>query len=314
MEWWEVQLDCTASTADTVASVLQELPEVQGVLYEGYVADGPLHPEYGEWFAQGLSQNAGDGVSLKIYLPGWLTRDEVRAKLADRLILLVSLGVPENTVTPQFKRLDESSWAQVWEVEFQPIPIGQNLIIAPTNLRDRFVETDRHPIFLDPGRAFGTGSHPTTQLCLELLEPRITSAAKVLDVGCGTGVLSIAAVKLGAGEVTAVDIDPVAVQVTSENATANGVEEEIHISQSDLLASVATTTYDVVMANILRDVVILLSGAVADRMTPEGVFIASGFLEKDVETVSDALNLSGLHVDTVAVKDEWAAILAVRQR
>ncbi|QQE77344.1 50S ribosomal protein L11 methyltransferase [Alicyclobacillus sp. SO9] len=312
MQWWEVSVKCLPQDAETVAALLMEWPEVQGVFYDGYISGGPLHPEYGEWFSEELQNQDAAETRVKVYLPNWVTEVQIEQRLTNMVASAETAEAEISALSWTYMLVDESAWQSVWQQDFSAIPVGQQLIVVPKWDRDKPVPAERRPIYLEPGRAFGTGVHATTQLCMELLEEIVEPQKKVLDVGCGTGVLSIAALRLGATDVMAVDVDPVAVHVTTQNAADNGVAEELKVQQSDLLKELQPDTYDVVVANILRDIVVSLTPAVARQLAPGGQFVMSGFLERDVPVVQAALGAVHLELTKVLERDGWVAGLAVK--
>ena len=183
---------------------------------------------------------------------------------------------------------DEMDWRNNWKQFFFPIPVGEKLLIRPS-WRDEYDPGDRKVISIDPGMAFGTGNHETTRLCLKCLERYVSEGHKVLDVGCGSGILSIASVLLGADSAFGVDIDPTAVRTADENAEMNNVESKCEFVAGNLTDKVSGT-YNIVVANIVADAIIMLSKDVKDFMTDESVYIMSGIIDSrkgDVLTAID---------------------------
>lgn len=207
----------------------------------------------------------------------------------------------------------DRDWQAEWKATIEPVPAGSFLIV-PTWLADDHEPAEgERTIVLDPGRAFGSGHHATTTQCLELLEQvdraRGLRGATVIDVGTGTGILAIGAAMLGAGQVLAVDVDPDAVEVTAENATANGVELDARVGSADLVDD----TYDVVLANLITDTIVALAGDLAARVKPGGVLIASGIADERRDRAIDALVAAGMHAPyDLRSRDGWTA-LAMRR-
>ena len=198
--------------------------------------------------------------------------------------------------------------------------MGQRVYIVPDWLRDQPVPRGRTPVYLDPGLTFGTGSHASTQLCLGLLEKRVRPGDAVLDLGCGSGILSIAALNLGAGRAAGVDIDPKSADVAYENAALNGIGKDVyHVQAGDVLSDKALVAelaqagpYQVVLANIVSDVIIPLSAFVQALMAPGGVFLCSGIIDTRADEVRGAIERNGLRVVEALERDGWAAYAAVR--
>lgn len=199
------------------------------------------------------------------------------------------------------RTVEEADWANAWKAFYKPIRVGRHLVVTPPWETPDLSAGDI-PLVIDPGMAFGTGSHPTTQLCLASLEDYLQPGMQVADIGTGSGILAIAAAKLGAAEVTATDIDPLAVQIAAENITANGVLA--HTQEA-----LPTGTYDLVVANILADVIIGLSDTLAALTAPGGLLIASGIIdtrEADVRIAVEAVGFAPLETRRQA---EWVALI-----
>lgn len=214
--------------------------------------------------------------------------------------------------------LTENDWAYSWQKYYKPLPVGERLYVVPQWERGNEVPPGRVPLYLNPGLTFGTGSHASTQLCLEGVEAHTVPGAAVLDLGCGSGILSIAALVLGADLAVAVDIDPKAVDVAYENAALNGVGRDRYtvragdvLSDAVLLAELGQRRYDLVLANIVADVIIPLSAHVPGLMAQGGVFLCSGIIDARAREVEAALKRNGLTVVKKREKNGWAALEAV---
>ena len=220
----------------------------------------------------------------------------------------------EYTVTP----LTDSDWAYSWQKYYKPLPVGQRLYVVPQWEREEPVPAGRVPLYLNPGLTFGTGSHASTQLCLEGVEEHTVPGLPVLDLGCGSGILSIAALVLGASQAAAVDIDPKAVDVAYENAALNGIGKDRYlvragdvISDAALVRELAQTRYHLVLANIVADVIIPLSARVPELLDRDGLFLCSGIIDTRAQEVADALARNGLRVTRRREKNGWVALEAV---
>ena len=220
----------------------------------------------------------------------------------------------EYTVTP----LTDSDWAYSWQKYYKPLPVGQRLYVVPQWEREEPVPAGRVPLYLNPGLTFGTGSHASTQLCLEGVEEHTAPGLPVLDLGCGSGILSIAALVLGASQASAVDIDPKAVDVAYENAALNGIGKDRYlvragdvISDAALVRELAQTRYHLVLANIVADVIIPLSARVPELLDRDGLFLCSGIIDTRAQEVADALARNGLRVTRRREKNGWVALEAV---
>ena len=219
----------------------------------------------------------------------------------------------EYTATP----LADNDWAYSWQKYYKPLEIGKRLYVVPQWLREEPVPEGRVPFYLNPGLTFGTGSHASTQLCLEGVEEHTVPGRDVLDLGCGSGILSIAALCLGAKSAIAVDIDPKAVGVAYENAALNGIGEDRYtvragnvLSDRSLAAELARKRYHLVLANIVADVIIPLAPQVPGLLEEDGVFLCSGIIDTRAREVEEALKRAGLTVTKKREKNGWAALEA----
>jgi ribosomal protein L11 methyltransferase len=209
--------------------------------------------------------------------------------------------------------VQEADWADSWKAYFPVMRIGRRLVIRPTWRRHRRAPDDV-VLALDPGMAFGTGLHPTTRLCLagvEALADRgVLDAARVLDVGCGSGILAIAALKLGAASALGVDTDPIAIEATTANALRNALARRIRAREGSLPSGEAP--FDVVLANLIAGVLVPLAGPLRDELRPDGTLLASGiFIDREAE-VRGAFEAAGLHVTGRSDEGEWVALEATR--
>jgi ribosomal protein L11 methyltransferase len=207
----------------------------------------------------------------------------------------------------------EEDWADAWKAYFPVLRIGRRLVIRPTWRRHRR-RPDDVVIAMDPGMAFGTGLHPTTRLCLAALEPLADDGtladARVLDVGCGSGVLAIAAVRLGAASALGVDIDPIAIEATAANAGRNRLRRRVRARLGSLPSG--EPAFDVVLANLIAGVLVPLATPLRDELRPSGTLIASGiFIDREAE-VRAAFDAAGLAVRDRSAEGDWVALRAVR--
>ena len=224
---------------------------------------------------------------------------------------------PENLPTVDAAKaaisVDEEDWANNWKKYYKPLEIGSRLLVLPS--WEPKPETNRIVLKLDPGMAFGTGAHHTTRMCLEFLEKTVKPGDTMLDLGCGSGILSIAARLLGAVDAKAVDIDPIAESIAYENAEMNGIGKEHYevlignvLSDTRLQKKIAGQ-YPVVAANIVADVIIALAPIARPLVAPGGVFLVSGIIDERVDEVVKALNDSGFTVSEHSLAEGWNAFL-----
>ena len=213
--------------------------------------------------------------------------------------------------------LGDNDWAHSWQKYYKPMPVGERIYIVPEWERDKAVPEGKTPLYLNPGLTFGTGSHASTQLCLMGLEEYTMPGKPVLDLGCGSGILSIASLVLGASSAVAVDIDPKAVDVAYENAALNGIGKDRYrvlagnvITDESLVRELAKEKYPLVLANIVADVIISLSTRAGEFLTEDGVFLCSGIIDTRADEVQAALEQNGLQVFQRREQNGWVSLAA----
>jgi len=307
LNWLEVSLTVSGELAEAVADVLARFAP-NGVTTEQAVD-----------FVNEEDEGTPVGpITVRAYLPADEKIEETRQKLEESLYYL---GMIQPVPAPTFTPVADQNWMEAWKANYRPIPIGKRLIIVPAWLDSP--DDSRIPIKIDPGMAFGTGTHPTTQLCLEFIEEIIEDQTLIadrrpltaIDIGCGSGILSIAALKLGAHFALGMDIDEAAVRASRENAQANGVPDEKFALGVGSVAEVLAGRYSVlnaplVLANILAPVLIrLFDGGLADLITPGGFIVLSGILQEQVESVITAARGKGLELAAKKQMGDWAALL-----
>ncbi|MGE5073316.1 MAG: 50S ribosomal protein L11 methyltransferase [Anaerolineae bacterium] len=305
MNWLEVSLTVNGELAEAVADVLARF------------APNGVMTEQGVKFVDAEDEGTAAGpITVRAYLPVDEQLEERRQKLEEALYYL---GRIQPLPAPAFKPIADQNWMEAWKQHYRPIPIGRRLLILPAWLESP--EPERIAIRIDPGMAFGTGTHPTTQLCLELMEQTVEdrgsglrrSAWRVIDVGCGSGILSIAAIKLGAAEALGVDIDPESIKNSREDAATNGIGGELVLgvgSVSEVLAgNFPWRSAPLVLANILAPVIIrLFDAGLADVLEPGGAIILSGILQEQAQGVIEAGQARGLALARQSSIGDWVAL------
>ena len=259
-----------------------------------------------------LKDSDASTVNLIAYYP---LDDRVGARmqrLRDFLAELPTWGIQSHPATIDLKPVKSENWEEAWKAAFLPRRVGKRILITPTWSDASHNETDVL-IQLDPGMAFGTGHHPTTRLSLELLEHSIEPHYHVADIGTGSGILTIAAVKLGAQQVDAIELDPTAIPVAAANFETNGVSRRVRLSENDGLKSIAGK-YHLIIGNILTKVILPIVPYCAPRLHPDGIVIFSGILGTELAQVESALETNGLRCLQVARETEdnitWVGIKA----
>ena len=214
---------------------------------------------------------------------------------------LIDFGTLEETK----REIEGDDWIEIWKKHFRPIHLGRIVVVPEWIQYDK--KPDEEIVLLDSNMAFGTGEHETTSMCVELLQKYLKAGASVLDVGCGSGILGISAVKLGAGEAYLTDIDPVAVDSAKHNAEKNGVAEKVTVSNTNL-ADGAKMRADLILANITAEILVLLAPAIPKHLKAGGAVILSGIIEDRLEKVKAAFSAQGLTVSEERHKGEWFAL------
>lgn len=297
MQWIEIAVTVKPEQADAVADVLTMFGH-EGVS----ISRDDIQPDH--WDEGELPEP--ESVTVRAYLVADERAEAARAELD---LALSVRDYPPATYTV----VDDQDWAHAWKAYYHTSRAGNRFVIRPV-----WEEYDAQPndvvISLDPGMAFGTGTHATTRLCLMSMEDLLVPGDKVLDLGCGSGILAIGAVKLGAAHVLAVDIDPIAADITRENAEVNGVAEGITAQQGTLETVLhSPRRFDLLLANILARIIIQMCGeGLGDVVRPGGRAIFSGIILEQVEDVKAALTGAGYQVNFVRVEGDWVSIEAVR--
>jgi len=309
MKWMEITVVTSQEAKEAVADVFYRAG-ANGVVVED--ASLPIFADDVEDYSRvSVPDIPLEEVRVTAYLPLL----EATPGLVEDIRLAVSalsdFGLDPSPAQVLLSEVAEEDWATAWKQYYHPIVVGSRLVIKPT--WDDFIPSGNPAIVeLDPGMAFGTGNHATTLMCLEFLHEEDLSGKSVLDMGCGSGILSLAAAKLGAKSVLALDYDPLAVKVARENVCHNNLAEKIEVKESDLFAA-ATGTYDVVVANIIARVVADLIPSLSQYLAKDGVFLASGIIRDKLELVLSALDKHDFRVRSVSEQGEWVALTAVRR-
>ncbi|MCH7836760.1 MAG: 50S ribosomal protein L11 methyltransferase [Chloroflexi bacterium] len=296
-DWLEIAVEVAGIDAEAIAETFREH-------CPGGVAIEPSVRPQGDGYVVD-----GDAPALvKGYLPPGA--DSVRLRRSLRIALrFAPLESPPRWRRP--RRLREEDWRDSWKRYFRPQRIGRRLLIKPSWATYKVKAADT-VIEIDPGMAFGTGQHPTTAMCLRALEDRLRAGDAVLDLGTGSGILAIAAARLGAGRVLALDVDPQAVKAARENAARNGVRDTVEVREGALPEGARGERFDLIVANISGVTIERLAAPFADALRGNGTLIVSGFLEDAVEGLSRLFAEAGLRVERVEAEGVWRALIATR--
>ncbi|MGL4819226.1 MAG: 50S ribosomal protein L11 methyltransferase, partial [Bacilli bacterium] len=264
---------------------------------------------YGEIWDLNANDFPTEGVRLKAYFPMEEDFDQQMQALHQAILDLAQYDIPLEPSAWSIAEVNEEDWANAWKKYYHPIQVTERLTIVPSwETYERKTEEEML-LTLDPGMAFGTGSHPTTYMCIEALEQYVKQGDTVIDVGTGSGVLAIAAAFYGATKIYASDLDPVAVESAQENVDRNGVADVVEVTQRNLLDE-QNVKVEVVVANILAEVILTFVDEVYATLLPNGVFISSGIIGSKRAMVETRLLEAGFTIDTVYEQKDWVAIVA----
>ncbi len=301
--WTQIRVACGIGDLDTVAAVMSMVDN--GLMIEDANEIDRLNHGYGELIDESMKTADRTRGAVSVYVPAERNPAECAAFIRERLN---ASGVSFDLTLAGIR---EEDWANTWKQYYKPVRIGRRLIVVPTWETYTPAPTDI-VLLMDPGMAFGTGTHETTRLCAGLLEDYMRPGDRVLDVGTGSGILAIAAAKLGASLVRGYDIDPVAVRVAKENADVNRCR--ITFGISDLLTGVDFSDggYDFICANIVADIIIRMAGDIIRYMKRGGLLAVSGVIDPQAERVKEALLKGGLAFRTARSENDWNAMLFFR--
>ena len=304
MQWTDIEItvpQAYAGTAEAIATMVAN----GGIYIEDYsdLEQQAWEIAHVDLIEQELLDKPRDVVKVHMYLAPDENPAEVLPLFKERL---EASGIPYELAT---NGVEQEDWQNAWKKYYHAMDIGKRLAIVPGWEQ---YDTDRTAITMDPGMAFGTGTHETTALCLEVLDERVRGGERVLDIGTGSGILAIAALKLGAAAAEGVDIDPMCVRTAGENAVRNGVEARLTVLVGDL-SDKASGVYDLITANIVAAAILSLAPHVPALLAPGAVFIASGIIDTRKEEVLAGLRAAGLEPFDVREKRGWVCIVCRKQ-
>lgn len=323
MEWIEAKIYTTREGIEPVSAVLLETG-ITGIQIEDddelkeYLEESSMYWDYVD---EELLNKEKEETKLKIYVSDNPYGNEILLNVTENVKRLKNM---EDEIGLNLGRLhieticnlNDEEWLNKWKEFYKPFTLGEKILIKP--IWEDVENNENKIIFnINPGHVFGTGLHQTTQLCITNLEKYVTSESVVLDLGCGSGILSIISLLLGAKSAFAVDIDENAVKVAYENAQLNGIDKDKYfvtagnvVTDEDLKEKIGYKKYDIVLANIIADVICFISPVVPNQLKDDGVFIASGIIKDRLDDVYNALNENGLEPIETITKDEWVCIIS----
>lgn len=311
VKWTEISLLTTNEAVEAVSNVFHESGASGVVIEDSTEVKKERVDQFGEIYALNPNDYPTAGVVVKAYLPASSfiaeTVEEIKLALANLKNFDINIG----DEILQTALVDEEDWATAWKQYYHPVKISERFTIVPTWEDYKPVSTDELIIELDPGMAFGTGTHPTTVMCLQALEKVVKSGDSVVDVGTGSGVLAIGSALLGAGKVHALDLDEVAVKSAQENVELNKVNDVVEVFHGNLLDSINEPA-DVVVGNLLAEIIMSFTDDAFSIVKPGGKYITSGIIGFKKDEVKQSLENSGFEIEEVLMMEDWVAIIAKR--
>ena len=307
MAWLEITIDTAAEKINSVVTILtakgfSDLVIEDQEEFETFLEENRA---YWDYIDEELQEKLQGLSHIKLYLEDTDTAGMARLQKA-----VSDLKLPM-TVSP----LEETNWEESWKENYPPQEVGEKIVVLPYWRSED--ETDRLKVILDPGLTFGTGAHPSTQMVMEKMEEVVKPGFHCLDLGSGSGILSIAALRLGAETAVGIDIDPKAEDISRENAAYNGFGSPEFTAltgnvteDKELMASLAAREYDLVLVNIVADVIIGLSPVLPSFLTEKSTLICSGILDTRLDDVTAALEKAGLTITAVKAKEDWRSVTA----
>ena len=311
MRWLELHIDTTHAGLEPLEALLSSLG-IDGVVIDDETEFQDFlenNRQYWDYVDEDLEKNMQGKSRITFYLE---ENEEGFAKMGEVRIALEQFKAEHTdcgTLLMTLESMEDADWENNWKQFYKPMEIGERLLVIPQ--WESADVGDKVPLILDPGLTFGTGSHATTRMCLTALEQHIHGGEKVLDLGCGSGILSIAALRLGAEHAFACDIDEKCLTVAYENAALNGIGPDTYtVKVGDILSDAALQAeigggYNVVLANIVADVIIALAPAVRPLLAENGLFICSGIIDDRAEEVAEQLRAAGLEILETRQSEGW---------
>ncbi|MBC8590776.1 50S ribosomal protein L11 methyltransferase [Wansuia hejianensis] len=311
MKWIEVVVKTSQENEDIVSDVLYQAG-AQGLAIEDPNDILELSQNQEEWdfFDINISEEDLGNIIIKAYYSESSDIKSIIDFIREKIENNSQKGEGKSYGKIVLNKVDEKDWSESWKKYYKPKRIGKRIIIKPSwedfkcNANDLIVE-------LDPGMAFGTGTHETTIMCTEAIESYMKPGDKVYDVGCGSGILSIVAAKLGASKVLGIDMDPNSVRISKENIIRNGVDDTIDILEGNLLDLISEKA-NVIVSNIIAEIIVGMSLDIKEKLTDNGIFIASGIILDKIDLVKNALLSHDFKIIETKIMNEWACIVASR--
>lgn len=310
MAWLEITIHTTADSVEETAAALTAAGFAELIIEDQSQFEDFLEQNRACWdyIDEQLQQQLQGLSQIKLYL---------EEEQTEQLAYLRKI-TEESGRSMTVEKLPETDWENSWQENYPAVEVGNRFIVLPYWLAEQD-ESGRLPVILDPGLTFGTGAHPSTQMVMEAMEELVKPGSHCIDLGSGSGILSIAALRLGAADAIGVDIDPKAEDIARENAAYNGIFAPAFTActgdvtaDKDLMGKLSMGEYDVVLVNIVADVIIHLSSVLPNFLRENSVLICSGILDSRLDDVTAALEKAGLRVTSVRAKEDWRCVIARR--
>jgi ribosomal protein L11 methyltransferase len=311
MKWSEISIHTTNEAVEPISNILHEAGASGVVIEDPNDLTKDREQVFGEIYQLDPGDYPEEGVIVKAYLPLNSFLGEAVEEIKEAISTLVSfdIDIGHNKVT--ISEINEEEWANAWKKYYNPVKISEKFTIVPTWESYEKVSSDELIIELDPGMAFGTGTHPTTVMCIQAIESTVKPGDSVIDVGTGSGVLSIAAALLGASNIRAYDLDDIAVKTARVNVKLNKVNHAITVSQNNLLNDI-TEPADVIVANILAEIILRFVNDAFRLVKPGGYFITAGIIQQKKQDVKSALVEAGFEIEETLTMEDWVSFIAKR--
>ena len=313
MKWTEVLIKVDPQAVEAVTDILYGLG-AQGVAIDEPVDVQKLREDelYWDYIDEKLLENDTEETKIMAYFSEEETNlPEKIAVIKEKIRNLTEFGLSIGSGTVELSNVNQEDWESAWKQYFKPVHVTDRIVVKP-EWEAYEAEEGEIVIEIDPGMAFGTGTHETTSMCINQIEKNLKAGDRVIDIGSGSGILSMAAVLLGAEKATGVDLDPVAVRVALENVELNNLQDKIEILHGNL-TDVIREKADIVVANIMADIILILLEDVREFIKDDGLFISSGIIQEKRAAVEARLLEKNFSIVEVETKGEWCAITAQKK-
>ncbi|WP_200760262.1 50S ribosomal protein L11 methyltransferase [Effusibacillus dendaii] len=307
MKYTEVTVWTSHEASEAVSELLTRLGAAGVAIEDPHDLETIRQNPYGNWYVIEDDLVPKEGARVSAYYSEFANIETLLSNIKKELALFADYGLDIGRGDIRTKEVEEEDWANAWKQFFKPVRVTDRLTIRPT--WEPYEPTPAELVIeLDPGMAFGTGTHATTALCLQMLENWLPAGARVIDVGTGSAILSIACAKLGAASVLALDLDPVAVKVAADNVAQNQVEDWVTVRTNDLLKGVEGPA-NLIVANILAEIVVQMIEDAFRLLETDGIFIASGIIQEKADWIRAEMEKTGFQICDLQTSQDWAVIV-----